>query len=250
MALVAHASSFVLAQSKAAQPQNLPGLSNVAVQVSPDVAAAHLNQKVEPDYPAKALDAGIQGDVVLDVLIGKNGKVKNIKVASGDPVLSHAAVNAVKHWRYDPWASGTETQTTITLHFVISKGPTVCPGEKNEKYAFPSSPFRSEAADRVEGEEYAVFQVGPNVKPPRATYAPDPEYSDKARKAQRQGTAVMQVIVKPEGTVAQVKMERAAGYGLDQHAIDAVCQWKFTPATRDGKPVAVLIRVEVTFRLY
>jgi len=60
----------------------------------------------------------------------------------------------------------------------------------------------------------------------------------------------MQVIVDPEGKVALVKMEQFLGYCLDQKVINSICHWRFKPATKEGSPVAVQIRMEVTFRLY
>ena len=223
----------------------------MTVQVSPQEADARLDRKVQPEYPTKALNAGIQGDVVLNVLIGKNGKVKNITVLSGHPVLASAAVSAVKHWRYEPWASGgnnVETQTTVTLHFVLTKGPMACPGSDSGAYSFLADTGRHFADGQVPSA--TVFKVGGNVKPPRAIYAPDPEYSESARRHKQQGTGVLRVIVTPEGKVGLIKVERVIGFGLDQKAVNAVCEWKFKPALKDGQPVPVEIEVEVTFRLY
>ncbi len=228
-----------------------PTISDVQVSVSSDIES-RLKERTEPDYPPEAIAAQIQGDVFLDVLIGKNGKVKNISVSSGDPILAHAAVSAVKYWRYEPWASGgnnVETKTTVTIHFVLTKGPIDCPGHTGANYSF--SPRSSEGAmqESPENGENEVFKIGKNVKPPHAVYQPDPEYSEKARQARIEGVVLVQAIVTPEGTVARVKMERVIGYGLDQKAIDAVCQWKFDPATKDGKPVAIPITVEISFHL-
>ena len=58
------------------------------------------------------------------------------------------------------------------------------------------------------------------------------------------------MIVDPNGTPQQVKVTRKLGMGLDEKAIEAVRKWKFEPAMKDGKPVAVQISVEVNFRLY
>jgi TonB family protein len=234
-----------------------PVLADVTVQVSPQEADARLDRKVEPEYPARALNAGIQGDVVLKVLIGRNGKVKDIKVASGDPVLANAAVSAVKHWRYEPWASGgnnPETETTVTLHFVLAKSPMTCPGQEPGLYSFATDTrtdrsTRDIAAAKIPSTT-TVFKVGGNVKPPRALYAPDPEYSESARVHKRQGLGVLRIIVTPQGKVARVNVERVIGFGLDQNAILAVCQWRFQPALQDGEPVPVEINVEVSFRLY
>ncbi|HYE26377.1 MAG TPA: energy transducer TonB [Clostridia bacterium] len=95
-----------------------------------------------------------------------------------------------------------------------------------------------------------VFRVGGGVSAPRALDTPDPEYSEEARKAKYQGTVVLWLIVGPDGNPRDVKIARSLGMGLDQKAIEAVRRWKFEPAMKDGKPVAVQINVEVNFRLY
>jgi protein TonB len=95
-----------------------------------------------------------------------------------------------------------------------------------------------------------VFRVGGGVSAPRALDTPDPEYSEEARKAKYQGTCVLWLVVGPDGKPRDIKVARALGMGLDQKAIEAVRNWKFEPAMKDGKPVAVQINVEVNFRLY
>ena len=95
-----------------------------------------------------------------------------------------------------------------------------------------------------------LFRVGGGVSAPRALYAPDPEYSEEARKSKYQGVVVLWLIVGADGRPRDMKVLRSLGMGLDQKAIEAVRQWKFEPAMKDGKPVAVQINVEVNFRLY
>jgi periplasmic protein TonB len=95
-----------------------------------------------------------------------------------------------------------------------------------------------------------VFRVGGGVSAPKATFAPDPEYSEEARKAKYQGTCVLWLIVGPDGHPRDIRVSRTLGLGLDEKAIEAVKNWKFEPAMKDGKPVAVQINVEVDFRLY
>jgi protein TonB len=95
-----------------------------------------------------------------------------------------------------------------------------------------------------------VFRVGGGVSAPRALDTPDPEYSEEARKAKYQGTCVLWLVVGPDGKPRDVKVARALGMGLDEKAIEAVRNWRFEPAMKDGKPVAVQINVEVNFRLY
>ncbi len=95
-----------------------------------------------------------------------------------------------------------------------------------------------------------VFRVGGGVSAPKAIYAPDPEYSEEARKAKYQGVCVLSLIVGPDGKPREIKLSRSLGLGLDEKAMEAVNKWKFEPALKDGKPVAVAINVEVQFRLY
>jgi TonB family protein len=85
---------------------------------------------------------------------------------------------------------------------------------------------------------------------PRSVSAPDPEYSDEARKAHLEGTSVLKLIVDTEGKPRDIKVFVPLGSGLDEKAVDAIKTWKFEPATKDGKPVAVQIMIEVNFHLY
>ena len=94
------------------------------------------------------------------------------------------------------------------------------------------------------------YRVGGGIQAPRAIESPDPEYSEEARKAKYQGVVVLWLVVGPDGRPKNIKVERPLGMGLDQKAIEAVQRWRFEPATKDGKPVAVQINVEVNFRLY
>ncbi|MFB3815784.1 MAG: energy transducer TonB [Terriglobales bacterium] len=95
-----------------------------------------------------------------------------------------------------------------------------------------------------------VFRVGGGVSAPRVLDAPDPDYSEEARKAKYQGTCILWLIVGPDGRPRDIKIARTLGMGLDEKAIEAVRRWKFEPAMKDGRPVAVQINVEVNFRLY
>jgi TonB family protein len=95
-----------------------------------------------------------------------------------------------------------------------------------------------------------VFRVGGGVLAPKLVYDPEPEYSEEARKAKYQGTCVLSVIVGPDGLAHEIKVTNTLGLGLDEKAIEAVRKWRFEPAMKDGKPVNVLISVQVNFRLY
>jgi len=95
-----------------------------------------------------------------------------------------------------------------------------------------------------------AYRVGGGVSAPKVLYDPDPEYSEEARKAKFQGTVVLWLVVSPDGKPQQIRVTRALGMGLDEKAVEAVRQWRFEPAKKDGQPVPVQINVEVNFRLY
>jgi protein TonB len=81
-------------------------------------------------------------------------------------------------------------------------------------------------------------------------YTPDPEYSLSARKKKIQGIVVVSLTVDIAGQPRDLRVERKLDRELDEAAIDAVRQWKFEPATQDGRPVEVRVNVEVAFHLY
>ncbi len=95
-----------------------------------------------------------------------------------------------------------------------------------------------------------VYRVGGGVTPPKPIYAPDPEYSEEARKARYQGTEVLWLIVDAEGRPQNIRVQRSLGMGLDEEGVKAVNRWRFEPARKDGQPVAVMITIEINFRLY
>ena len=95
-----------------------------------------------------------------------------------------------------------------------------------------------------------VFRVGGGVSAPVPIYQPDPEFSEEARKAKHQGVVIVNVIVGPDGRAHDLRVVQPLGLGLDEKAIEAVRLWKFEPARKDGRAVAVAVNIEVTFRLY
>jgi TonB family protein len=94
-----------------------------------------------------------------------------------------------------------------------------------------------------------LFRVGGGVSAPVPLYKVEPEYSEEARKAKFQGTVVLSIVVDESGNPTRLKVVRALGLGLDEKAIEAVQKWRFKPAYKDGRPVAVMATVEVNFRL-
>jgi periplasmic protein TonB len=98
--------------------------SNAAehVQMSPD-ASALVTIPVKPNYPLLARQMKVQGSVILQALIGKDGIIQNLRVVSGPYILASAAQDAVRQWHFKPHLQGSEaveTQAKITVNFTIS----------------------------------------------------------------------------------------------------------------------------------
>lgn len=91
---------------------------------SEDSGVSRLIHRVEPQYPDEARAQNIQGSVVLEVQIGEDGSVSNLKVVEGNPLLAEAAMQAVKQWRYQPYSVDgrpVEMQTRIAIKFTLPK---------------------------------------------------------------------------------------------------------------------------------
>jgi protein TonB len=92
------------------------------VRISQGVAQGFLVHQVKPVYPPLARQARIQGAVLLQAIIGKDGSIENLRLVSGHPMLAPAAFEAVRQWRYRPYTLNrepVEVQTEITVNFVL-----------------------------------------------------------------------------------------------------------------------------------
>jgi TonB family protein len=95
-----------------------------------------------------------------------------------------------------------------------------------------------------------VYNVGASqVTAPGILSRVEPQYSEEARKHKLQGSVEVTVVVDATGVPMQIAILRPLGMGLDEAAINAVSQWRFSPGTKNGMPVAVFTNVEMTFHL-
>ncbi len=93
------------------------------VRVSAGVTQGMVIRKVNPTYPQIAKTARVQGQVVLQAVISKEGTIEGLKVISGHPLLTQSAVDAVKQWRYRPYilnGEPVEVDTTVTVIFSLA----------------------------------------------------------------------------------------------------------------------------------
>jgi TonB family protein len=93
------------------------------------------------------------------------------------------------------------------------------------------------------------YRPGSGVDPPRLLKEVRADYTDEARRANIAGEVVLEIVVRRDGTVGDVRILKRLGSGLDQRAVDAVRQWRFAPARLKGSPVDVIVEVAVEFKL-
>jgi len=106
-------------------PVAVPKVAVQRVRVSQGVTQGMVLHKVQPVYPPLARTARVQGSVVLAAIIGKDGTIQNLHVVSGHPLLTQAALDAVKQWRYRPYilnGEPVEVDTQVTVNFTLSGG--------------------------------------------------------------------------------------------------------------------------------
>ena len=93
------------------------------------------------------------------------------------------------------------------------------------------------------------IHVGGDVQAPVKVHAPQPQYTEIARKARIQGVVIVQAIINKQGTVTNVKVLKGLPMGLDTAAVESIKTWRFEPATLNGKPVDVYYNLTVNFTL-
>lgn len=95
-----------------------------------------------------------------------------------------------------------------------------------------------------------VFHIGGSVMAPKLVYSVEPEFSEEARKAKFSGNVQVYLWVDEKGNPSHVRVVRGVGMGLDEKAVEAVRQYKFKPATQNGKPVPVDLYIDVNFQIF
>ena len=172
-----------------------------------------LIHKVEPAYPPEALQAAVQGDVILETVIGADGRVKSAWPVSGNPLLRAAAQDAVLHYVYRP--QGVEVGSTATVAFRLPAGAPRPPG----------------------------------LQDPVVIYRKEGEYSEEARRAGVDGEVAMELLVGTDGVPRGIRVLESSTPLLEKPAVDAVAQWRFKPALLNGVPVEKTAKVTMTFKL-
>jgi protein TonB len=100
----------------------------------------------------------------------------------------------------------------------------------------------------VAADERGIRKVGGNIKHPRLLQRIEPKYPDSLRAAKKNGLVVLQVTVDQQGSVLNPVVVRHSEPEFEAAALEAVRQWRYEPATAEGKPVAVYVTITISFK--
>jgi TonB family protein len=93
------------------------------------------------------------------------------------------------------------------------------------------------------------YRPGSGIEPPSLLSEVKPDYTEQARQRGIEGDVVMEIVVRRDGSVGDVRVLQGLGYGLDERAVQAVRQWRFSPAHRRGAAVDVMVEVAMEFKI-
>ena len=214
-----------------------------AYRLDSGVTAPVLVQPVAAAYPAGASEADHPHNSMLSMIIGADGAPSNIQVYYlSRSSYDDAAIEAVKQCKFQP---GTLNGKPVpVLAFVRVSFFHMAPAMPQMLDHYPQSrpPILTSRNDPFR------FQRGDTR--PKLVHSVPPEFSTQARRQKIQGVVLVTLLVNQKGEPKDLQVERSLGYGLDEKALQAVSQYEFEPAMRDGRPIAQKIAVEVNFRLY
>jgi protein TonB len=242
-------SILALAAVVALAPAAALAQSQEPVRVGGTVKAPERTRYVPPVYPEIAQSARVSGIVILEALVDRNGDVADARVLKSIPLLDQAAVEAVRQWRYTPTTlngSPVPVILTVTVNFSLDGGAPTQPVLMNGAPTPTSSAISN--ATPTEWRGAPPVRVGGNITAPeRVKYVP-PFYPVEAQQARVTGIVIIEAIIDENGDVAATKTLKSIPL-LDEAALAAVSQWKYTPTLVNGIAVPVIMTVTVNFTL-
>jgi TonB family protein len=192
--------------------------------VTGDVPPAVAEYTTPPLYSDEARRRGLEGVVVVRANIDANGRVRDARVVQGlGAGLDQNALLALRQWRFRP---GSRNGAAVSMDVAIEIGFTL----RNES-------INAQIANDM------VSLVGPGVTPPQAVKVVNPRSPDD----RVTGTVILEVVLLENGTPRIVRILRSLRTDLDDIAVEAFAQWRFSAAQKDGRPIKVRMNAAVRF---
>ena len=175
-------------------------------------------------YSDEARQRGIEGIVTVGARIEPDGRVSTVRVLRGlGAGLDQNAVVALRQWRFRP---GARARTPVAMDTEIDI----------------EFSLRNEAMNALIANDMAT-RVGPGVTPPQAIRV----FRLKSPRPAHRGTVVLDVVLLEDGRPRVVRILQSLDPALDESAVHQFEQWRFSPATKNGRPIKVRINAEVRF---
>lgn len=208
------------------------------------IVAPVLVDAVPAEYPPDATDADRPHSCVLSVVVGADGVPTGIQ-----PLNPHAgpfddaAIAAVRQSKFQPGTlDGKPVPVLVHVRVPFFHLAPAVPRVMLHYAQLGGFSQRSQQQD--------PDRMQSNYTPPKLIQNVMPEFSTEARKKKIQGIVIVSALVTEDGEPVDLRLEKSLGYGLDEKALQAVSQYRFKPAMRDGSPVRERVTVEVNFKLF
>lgn len=226
-----------------------------------DVAAPELLPSDFSQSIADNCEQNSSGEIEFHFIVDANGMPANIQFAAPDTSDMNMSALMFRIMRQDRFKPATMNGSPVAAGQTVKIKLNTC-------MATVTTP-RGETAQRLRlrqppEQHFSEWPQAPAetilypAQPPRTsidsqpvpTSTVEPQFSSQARRDKIQGTCTIQFIVDADGLPQEPIVIKPLGHGLDQKALEAVRQYRFKPAMKDGQPVPVFLTVQISFRLY
>lgn len=205
------------------------------------VGTPEVLRQIRPKYTFDALRAGISGDVFVEGVVEADGTVGAVRVTKSlDPGLDRQAEYAAKQWLFEP-AMRNGQPVAVVITFVLSFRP----GDPTQA---PDAPLSVRGG--ANGPYLTEGVTTPGLVNPVLVRQLEPKYTADAMRAKIAGDVKVRAVVESDGTVGRAWVVQSLDDQLDAQAVAAAKQWRFKPATLDGRPVASVVNLVLMFRLH
>jgi protein TonB len=233
-----------------------------------DVPMPRLLERFEPQYTLEAARRGVTGYVVVDFVIDKSGRPRNLRVTRSIPRLDDAALDAIRQWRFakpDVGGTAADVDATATLRFSLRREAPLtdeldlaaffvgradyAAADAQLTRALATLAREAECEAKLAG--FSDLPHGDGVRhltPPRKIVDVKPVYPAIAVQAKVQGVVIVKGIVGLDGRPVCLRVADSVPL-LDQAALDAVSQWVFEPPVLGGQAVPFQVEMRVNFTL-
>jgi TonB family protein len=225
-------------------------------RIGPGIAAPVIARAAPAAYPSGVSENDVPHVCFVSAVIGSDGVPQNLLLLNPhSSVYDQPAIDAVKQSTFQAGTlDGKPVPVLIYVRVPFRRLepaiPTVMPRYPRIVATRMQGNWNTPGDDDSQlRDQDDPVKLRRTDTPPVATHWVEAEFSDQARRERFSGAVMISMIVNEEGMPTNLKVVRSVGHGLDEKALEAASQYRFKPALRDGKPVAVRITMEISFRM-